>query len=78
MALWETEIIRTTRHDEISEDLTSIHVIYRRTHYTHFYKVVDEEEGIEAFEDGEDFVMVMIDIYDLVTCHHVSTMMNVE
>ncbi|CAI9784277.1 unnamed protein product [Fraxinus pennsylvanica] len=67
MAPRATEVIRTTRHAEITEDLTAIHVIYRCTHYTRFYMVVDEDEGIETFEEYKDFLLVMVDVYDLIT-----------
>lgn len=78
MAPQATEVIHTTRHAEITEDLTAIHVIYRRTHYTRFYMVVDDVEGIETFEEYKDFVFVMVDVYDLITGRYINTMISVE
>lgn len=78
MASRVTDIIQSTRHAQITEDLTAIHVTYTRTHYTRFYTDVDEDEWKETFEEYKEYVMVLVDVFDLVTGRYVNTMISVE
>lgn len=48
-----------------------------RTHYNRFCTIIDDDEGIETFEEYKNFVMVMVGVYDLITYNYVKTMIYI-